>query len=199
MINLPQVSCFNVHFWGAVHFLCACAGVKFTIFTLVHYLSSVWFALYCCCSGTLLVNKWRKPYTWKTYFVITPTNFWLHACYLGGAPIDSITHMIYARTVWVALSNFTVIAKILSGMLDKMSGRPSALCRTFWAAVRHFSQLMTGKYRWSFLFSLSQISCVLNSAGHFVRQGLSSLTDISRSLPDMSGIFRDHLFQCHRE
>ncbi len=51
---------------------------------------------------------------------------------------------------------------------------------------------MTGKYNRSFLFSLSDISCVLNSAGQHVRQVLSSLPDISTSLPDMSGIFRDH-------
>ncbi len=44
---------------------------------------------------------------------------------------------------------YPVIAKIISGVLDKMSGRPLALCRTFWACVRHFPQLMTGKYQWS--------------------------------------------------
>ena len=87
-----------------------------------------------------------------------------------------------------------VIAKIISGVPDKMSSRPSALCQTFWAAVRHFSQLMTGKYQWSFLFSLSDILCVLNSAGQNVQHGLSSLPDISRSLLDMSGIFRDDWF-----
>ncbi len=39
---------------------------------------------------------------------------------------------------------------------------------------------------------MSDIVCVLNPAGQNVQQGLSSLPDISRSLPDMSGIFRDH-------
>ncbi len=34
--------------------------------------------------------------------------------------------------------SMTVITKIILGVPDKMSGRPSALCRTFWAAVRHF-------------------------------------------------------------
>ena len=87
---------------------------------------------------------------------------------------------------------FSVVAKIISGVPDKMSGRPSALCRTFWAPVIHSSQLVTGKYQWSFLYSLSNILCVLNPAGQNVRQSLSSLPDISRSLPDMSGIFRDH-------
>ncbi len=60
------------------------------------------------------------------------------------------------------------------------------------APVRHFSHLMAGKYQWSFLFSLSEILCVLNPVGQNVRQGMSSLLDISRSLPDMSGIFCDH-------
>ena len=89
----------------------------------------------------------------------------------------------------------SVIVKIISGMPDNMSGSPSALCRTFWTPVRHFSQLMTGKYQWSFLFSLLDILCVLNSAGQNVQQCLSSLPDISRTLPDMSGmsgIFRNH-------
>ena len=49
-----------------------------------------------------------------------------------------------------------VITKIISGVPDKMSGRPSALCRTFWAPVGHFLQLMTGKYQWSFLLSLNR-------------------------------------------
>ncbi len=65
----------------------------------------------------------------------------------------------------------------------------------FLALVKHFCQLMTDNYQWSFLFSLSDILCGLNTAGQNVRQGLSSLPDISRSLPDMSGmsgIFRDH-------
>ncbi len=38
----------------------------------------------------------------------------------------------------------TVLAKIISGLPDKMSGRPSMLCRTFWSLAGHFSQLMTG-------------------------------------------------------
>ena len=61
-----------------------------------------------------------------------------------------------------------VVAEIISGVPDTMSGRPSALCRTFWAPVRHFPQLMTGKYHCSFLFSLSEIVCVLNPAGQNV-------------------------------
>ncbi len=39
-----------------------------------------------------------------------------------------------------------MIAKIIIGVPDKMSGRPSALCWTFWAPVRHFSLLMAGKF-----------------------------------------------------
>ncbi len=46
-------------------------------------------------------------------------------------------------------------------------------------------------------FSLSDILCVLSPAGQNVRQGLGSLPDISRSLPDMSGIFHDHWFWHH--
>ncbi len=71
----------------------------------------------------------------------------------------------------------------------------------FWHA-RHFVRqafstlsdilLMNIKYQWSFLFYFTDILCVLNPARQNVRQGLSSLPDISRSLPDMSGIFRDH-------
>ncbi len=59
----------------------------------------------------------------------------------------------------------------------------------------HFQ--LTGKYQWSFLFPLSHILSPLNTAGQNVQQGLSSLPDFSRSLPDMSGmsgIFRDHWF-----
>ncbi len=76
-----------------------------------------------------------------------------------------------------------------------MSGRPLAICQTIWASVRHYSKFMTDTYKWSLLFSLSDILCVLNPAGQNVRQGLSSLPQISRSLPDMSGmssIFRNH-------
>ncbi len=39
-----------------------------------------------------------------------------------------------------------VLAKIISGLPDKISGRPSLLCLTFWSPVGHFSQLMTSKY-----------------------------------------------------
>ncbi len=54
---------------------------------------------------------------------------------------------------------------------------------------------MTDKCQWSLLFSFADMLFVLNSAGQNFRHGLSSLPDISRSLPDMSGmlgIFRDH-------
>ncbi len=133
---------------------------------------------------------------WKASNVMAPNDFfedcmqYFPVCMeqIWGGPYNS-DFRIYADM------NNSVIAKIISGVPDKMSGRPSALCRTFWATVRHFPQLMTGKYNWSFLFSLSDILCVLNSAGQNVRQGLSSLPDISISLPDMSGmsgIFRDH-------
>ncbi len=37
----------------------------------------------------------------------------------------------------------TVLAKIISGLPDKMSSKSSMLCGTFWSPVRHFSQLMT--------------------------------------------------------
>ncbi len=43
-------------------------------------------------------------------------------------------------------------------------------------------------------FPLLGILYVLNPAGQNIQQGLSPLLDISRSLPDMSGIFRVH---CH--
>ncbi len=43
-----------------------------------------------------------------------------------------------------------------------------------------------------FLVHVVRHFCVFEPAGQNVRQGLSSLPDISRSLPDMSGIFRDH-------
>ena len=58
--------------------------------------------------------------------------------------------------------------------------------------VRHFLQLMTGKYQWSFLFSLLDILCVLNPAGQNVQQGLSSQSDIGTSLPDILCMFCDH-------
>ncbi len=52
--------------------------------------------------------------------------------------------------LWIPSARYTithsVIAKIDFGVPDKMSGRPSVLCRTFWAPVRHFSQLMAGKF-----------------------------------------------------
>ncbi len=46
-----------------------------------------------------------------------------------------------------------------------------------------------------FIVGYSLSLWLLNAAGQNVRQGLSSLPDISRSLPDMSGIFRDHCLQ----
>ncbi len=60
-------------------------------------------------------------------------------------------------------------------------------CQTFFT--------MTGKYQWSFF--LSDILYESNSAGQNVRQGLSSLPDISRILPDMSSIFCDHWMIVH--
>ncbi len=39
-----------------------------------------------------------------------------------------------------------VLAKIISGLPDKMSGRLSILCRTFWSSAGHFYPLMTSKY-----------------------------------------------------
>ncbi len=35
-----------------------------------------------------------------------------------------------------------VLAKIISGLPDKMSCRPSMICRTFWLPAEHFSKLM---------------------------------------------------------
>ncbi len=61
-----------------------------------------------------------------------------------------------------------------------MSGRSSMLCRTFWSPCQTF-----------FAVNNRQI---LNPAGQNVRQGESPLPDISRTLPDMSGmsgIFRE--------
>ena len=63
-----------------------------------------------------------------------------------------------------------------------------------------FFQWMTGKYQWPFLFSLSDIFCVLDPAGQNVRQCLSSLPDISkrhvrhisRSLPKWGGVAKSH-------
>ena len=74
----------------------------------------------------------------------------------------------------------SVSVKIISGMSDKMPDGLSALCQTFLASVRHLSQLLTGKYQWPFLFSLSNILCVL-----------------SRSLPNMSSIFHNHRCVIH--
>ncbi len=46
----------------------------------------------------------------------------------------------------LSTQRISVLAKIISGLPDKMSGRSSMLCRTFWSAAGHFSALMTGKY-----------------------------------------------------
>ncbi len=47
----------------------------------------------------------------------------------------------------------SVLAKFISGLPDKMSGRHSMPCRTIWSPIGHFSQLMTSKYNvlcWTF-------------------------------------------------
>ncbi len=54
-------------------------------------------------------------------------------------------------------NRFAVIAPIIPGVPDIVSNRPSVLCWTFWAPCQTFSQLMTCKYQWSFLFSLWDI------------------------------------------
>ena len=97
---------------------------------------------------------------------------------------------------YTASPESVVLAKIISDVPDKMYGRCSVFCRTFWTPVRHFFLIITGKYQWSFLFALSDLLCVLKPAGQNAHQGLSSLSDISRSLPDMSGMFRDHWICC---
>ncbi len=84
-----------------------------------------------------------------------------------------------------------VLAKIISSLPDKMSGKPSMLCRTFLFPAGHFFQFMVSKYIWQFLSPMPDIFHVLKPAGQNVRQCQSPLLDISRSLPDMSGIFRE--------
>ncbi len=91
-------------------------------------------------------------------------------------------HLVHHRHV-----RQSVIVKIISNVPDKMSSRPSVLRRTF-EPLSDIFPFMTGKYQWSFLFSLSDMLCILIPAG----QDLSSRPDISRSLLDMSGIFCDH-------
>ncbi len=66
------------------------------------------------------------------------------------------------------------------------------------ASAGHFEPLSDIFHSW-WLVNISGHSCfscrifyVSKPAGQNVRQGLSSLPDISRSLPDMSGIFRNH-------
>ena len=39
-----------------------------------------------------------------------------------------------------------VLAKIISGLPDKMSSKPSMLCRTFPSSVGHYSQLITSNF-----------------------------------------------------
>ncbi len=84
--------------------------------------------------------------------------------------------MMYTRQT----CTLPVLAKIISCLPDKMSSRSSKLCRTFWSPCQSF-------------FSVHKRQ-ILNPAGQNVQQGQSPLPDISKTLPDMSGmsgIFRE--------
>ena len=43
----------------------------------------------------------------------------------------------------LTIATKSVLAKIISGLSDILSGRPSMICRTFWSLAGHFSKLMT--------------------------------------------------------
>ncbi len=90
----------------------------------------------------------------------------------------------------------SVVAKTISGVPDKMSGRPSALCRTFWAPVGQFSQLITVVI----LVFLVRHSMCIEPCWTKCPARSSSLPEISKSLPDMSGmsgIFRQSHLGSH--
>ncbi len=62
-----------------------------------------------------------------------------------------------------------VLAKIISGLPDIMSGKPSMLLGTFWSHVGHISQFMTGNYflscrilsmHWTLLDKMSGMSVI---------------------------------------
>ncbi len=82
------------------------------------------------------VLMWLGQCQWLGYrstgFRIQACNKWPNLCLLipsAASPREAL------RGVQVLT---TEIAKILFGMVDKMSGRGSVLCRTYWTPVRHF-------------------------------------------------------------
>ena len=123
-----------------------------------------------------LKQKKRPPCVEQHFFLRN------HICYLVSS------HQKAWRDWWRdgghLPSSTSVMAKVISGVLDKMSSWPSALCQIFWALQTFFPDddwqislvilaFLVRHFRW------------LNPAGQNVRQGLSSLTDLS-------GIFCDH-------
>ncbi len=128
--------------------------------------------------------------------IMGPGMYYMSTCEHLWAPM-SISNETSTTCSRLHTNHFAVLAKIISGLPDKLSGRASMRCQTFWFDAGHFSQLMTGKYYVlcrTFLSSLSDNFRVLNPAGQNVQQWWSPLLDISRSLSDMSsmsGIFRE--------
>ncbi len=70
----------------------------------------------------------------------------------GGVVLDLVFGIVVTQTTYSFRFSLQLSRKLFL-----------TACQTFLAPVRHFSQLMTGKYQWSFLFSLSDILCTIYS------------------------------------
>ena len=98
---------------------------------------------------------------------------------------------------WLCILTLAVITKIISGVPDKMSGRHSVLCWTFWFPVGHFATWCPANRKLSARHSLPDISSLLTTAGQNVLQCLNSLLDISKSCQTCPAYLAITAFYCN--
>ncbi len=104
-------------------------------------------------------------------------------------------------------STLTVLAKIISGLPDKLSCKPSMLCWKFWSPVGHFPHMMTGN---SFLscrtFSMhwtlpDQMSGNVGALCRTSAKVCGHVRHNSRGLKALTSIYwpPSLLWKCHRQ